>query len=220
MRVYHFLKAQYGLEGIKDRRLKISRFTDLNDPFEWAAPASSERKPRQAFEKMKAEMSKSKGLICLSKSWQNPLLWSHYADRHRGLCLGFDVPNVPKDLFYDVIYQSSRSACDWQMFANDRSYRLSILEKVMRTKFSHWKYEQEVRVHISLDHTLAENGKYFFNFSDGITLAEVIVGSLSDVTRTMIVDAIDNDSVNISIKKARLAFKSFRVVEQNDVNFW
>ena len=34
MRVYKFLNAKYGLEALKNRRLKIARISDLNDPFE------------------------------------------------------------------------------------------------------------------------------------------------------------------------------------------
>ncbi|NKK82626.1 DUF2971 domain-containing protein [Rhizobium leguminosarum bv. viciae] len=34
------------------------------------------------------------GLLCMSTTWQEPLLWSHYADKHKGMCLGFDVDDT------------------------------------------------------------------------------------------------------------------------------
>ena len=34
MKVYHFIPEQYALEVIADQRIKVSRFDDLNDPFE------------------------------------------------------------------------------------------------------------------------------------------------------------------------------------------
>lgn len=34
MRVYHFVNAEFGLDDIRRRRLKIATLNDLNDPFE------------------------------------------------------------------------------------------------------------------------------------------------------------------------------------------
>ena len=31
------------------------------------------------------------GLVWFSANWNNPVQWSHYADHHRDLCLGFKV---------------------------------------------------------------------------------------------------------------------------------
>lgn len=33
------------------------------------------------------------GILCFSKNWNNPVQWAHYADKHKGFCLGFDVPD-------------------------------------------------------------------------------------------------------------------------------
>jgi hypothetical protein len=35
MRLYHFIRERFGLEAIRDSRLKISRINELNDPFEF-----------------------------------------------------------------------------------------------------------------------------------------------------------------------------------------
>ncbi len=32
------------------------------------------------------------GILCLSKKQDDPLMWSHYADGHSGVCLGLDIP--------------------------------------------------------------------------------------------------------------------------------
>ena len=36
----------------------------------------------------------------------NPLLWSHYADKHRGICLGFDMDDR---ILWQVKYVKERS---------------------------------------------------------------------------------------------------------------
>lgn len=79
MRVHYLTGTQYALSNIALRRIKVSRFTDLNDPFELLAVDLSDKQHRAAIRATKEELNKDKGLICFSKSWSNPLLWGHYA---------------------------------------------------------------------------------------------------------------------------------------------
>lgn len=103
--VYHYISARYGLEGIQKRRLKISRIMELNDPFEFLGVNLKDRKFRKLISETKQELSKSKGLLCFSKTWRNPVLWGHYADKHKGLCLGFEIAS---NLLGKVEYIDSR----------------------------------------------------------------------------------------------------------------
>ena len=50
MRVYHFIKAKYGLQDLRKRRLKIARIMELNDPFEFIGIDSPDAELRQALE--------------------------------------------------------------------------------------------------------------------------------------------------------------------------
>jgi hypothetical protein len=91
IRAYHFAPAEFALQDLRYQRLKIARLDELNDPFELWAIAQPDRRLRQALRQTKADFARLYGLLCFSLTWHNPLLWSHYADRHRGLALGFDV---------------------------------------------------------------------------------------------------------------------------------
>ncbi|NDP48093.1 MAG: DUF2971 domain-containing protein [Sulfuriferula multivorans] len=93
MRLYHLTTAEYAISNIGLRRLKIARFGDLNDPFELLAAELEDKDFRKAVKSWKNEFHNTKGLLCFSESWHNPVLWSHYADKHRGVCLGFDIPD-------------------------------------------------------------------------------------------------------------------------------
>ena len=33
------------------------------------------------------QMMKSRGVLSLSSLWNSPLMWSHYADEHKGICI-------------------------------------------------------------------------------------------------------------------------------------
>ena len=93
MRVYHFVDEHYGLQDLKEKHLKIALINELNDPFEFMGVDLSSSKYCQAMENMKVDMSTKHGILCFSENWENPVQWAHYANRHKGICLGFDVPD-------------------------------------------------------------------------------------------------------------------------------
>ena len=93
MRVFHLLPASFGISDIALSRIKIARYDDLNDPFELLATELAERELRKAVAAMKKEFNETMGIISFSRSWDNPVLWSHYADKHHGMALGFDIPD-------------------------------------------------------------------------------------------------------------------------------
>jgi len=93
MRVYKFYSAKWGREAIRKKRLKLTTLEDINDPFEFIPFNLKEKSFRKPLIDIKEKLLKDKGIICFSRAWNNPVLWSHYADKHRGLALGFDVPD-------------------------------------------------------------------------------------------------------------------------------
>ena len=43
------------------------------------------------------------GLVSMSKKWESSRLWSHYADKHKGLCFGLDIND--DDNIWSVTYK-------------------------------------------------------------------------------------------------------------------
>ena len=85
--------------------MKVARFSDRNDPFELLAVSFRERQTRQATKDFKTDLNTRTGLLCFSANWTDPVLWSHYGDRHRGVCLGFDLR---RKLLQRVLYEDKR----------------------------------------------------------------------------------------------------------------
>ena len=158
MLVYHFINSHYGLEGIRNRRLKISRIMELNDPFEFLGVDLSDRDFRKALKMTKTDISKTKGILCFSESWRNPVLWGHYADKHKGLCLGFEVPT---SVLGKINYLDSRLPIPSEL---DEKF----MKRILFTKFKHWEYEQEHRIYIELEEEI--DGIYYSEFSDQLKL--------------------------------------------------
>ena len=55
----------------------------MNDPFELLSVDLSEPDDRTTFDGLKADLNQTIGVLCFSRGWSNPVLWSHYGDRHR-----------------------------------------------------------------------------------------------------------------------------------------
>jgi hypothetical protein len=200
MRVYHFLSAMWALDDIRKKRIKISVIDQLNDPFELWCVEQRDKRLRQALRGFKAEMVERFGMICFSKHWHNPLLWSHYADKHRGICLGFDVDDRGLKL---VTYANERPSLRVPPTVES-------INELLFTKFRDWGYEEELRNWFRLD--VREGEHYFYPFDTLVRLREVIVGPLCGLSKAEIEKSLEEYS-GVSVLKARLAFKTFRVVK-------
>jgi hypothetical protein len=148
MRVYHFTSAKYAVEDIQNQRLKIARINELNDPFELLAADLLDKRDRQAFAKFKNQMNEKFGIVCFSGSWESPLLWGHYADRHMGIALGFDVAD---EKLIEVNYTTMRPKVKFDQQTRKVINGLQVLDRLIRTKFNEWQYENEYRMYAQLD---------------------------------------------------------------------
>jgi len=216
MRVYKFLNAKYGLEALEKRRLKIARINELNDPFELLGTDLSDRELRRAFMGMKNASNEDRGLLCFSKRWRNPVLWSHYADGHQGLCLGFDVPD---HFLMNVTYTTKRVKSD-KLFSNDQSVREREMTRLLSTKFSHWRYENEVRCFVGLEDKDPDSGHYFYAFSDDMKIQQVLVGAEASVSRQDVERALGDKNAHVQRLKTRASFQTFKVVRNRKQSLW
>jgi hypothetical protein len=210
MIVYHFRNASNGIRSITEGRLKIGRLMDLNDPFEFLGIELSNSSLRHAMNQTKKELSEGNGLLCFNKKWNNPLHWAHYADSHKGICMGFKIPNNKLE---KITYVKNRIKCS-------DSIDMNLMKKCLFTKFKQWEYEQEYRFYIKLDKNTEENGLYFFDFGKDMKLTKVIVGCRSELSRKSISNALGDLESEVEVFKARPAFKTFSVVRNKDEKRW
>lgn len=210
MRVYQLSPEKYALQNIQRSRLKVSTFEDLNDPFELLGAELSDRQRREALRLFKADAHLSMGLVCFGRTWENPVMWSHYADKHRGICLGFDIP---EEFAVPVKYVSARTAFKFQDDRESKGVHPQFALDLMRSKYKDWRYEKEVRMFVGLDEAeMDSDGLYFYGFGADLVLKEVIVGPRCDTSIQAVRAALGEAASTVRVVKARLAFKTFRVV--------
>jgi hypothetical protein len=217
MRVFHFVNDEFGLDDIHRRRLKIATLDELNDPFELLGIDLRHQPLRNAVQKAKSQFSKLSGFLCFSRRWYNPVQWSHYAAKHAGLCLGFDFPD---HLLSHITYSGRRFVVDVQQLRDVQTPDPRIFERILFTKYAHWRYEAEVRAIVSLEDRDPATNLFFTEFSSDLCLRQVIVGARSGISRAALADALGDLSSSVEVFKARLAFGAFRVVRQRDPSQW
>ena len=202
MQVYYFTSSNYGLDNIENQHLKIAEFQNLNDPFELLGVEMSDKDVRKAIEFEKSIIAKNKGLICFSENKYDPVQWAHYADNHKGVCLGFDIP---ENKLNKVKYVSSRLA---KSTLDDPEK----MKTLLTTKFKHWEYEKEYRLVIDISNRSRNNGLFFEKFKSEICLKEIYIGCRSELTFENIKKRFESESKDVVIKYTRPAFKDFRIV--------
>jgi len=91
-----------------------------------------------------------RGICCFASSGDNPLLWSHYGDQHRGLCAGYSLNRKPKPNMHRVLYGSNRiihtSAIVKAILQKNVEYQKILDQDVLLRKALPWKYEEEWRL--------------------------------------------------------------------------
>jgi hypothetical protein len=209
VRAYYMTSSEFAVNDIGLRRLKVARFSEVNDPFELLALNCYISKMRKLTKSFRKSQNNKTGLLSFSANWTNPVLWSHYAARHKGICLGFDLR---RSTFQVVEYADERLRADLPDDKNPGTIPEDIQHRLCRTKSDDWQYEQEIRVFVDLQKAKAEGGLYFWPFNADMRLAEVILGPGCDHRLSTIATLVEATSPDAVVFKARLAFKSFRVV--------
>lgn len=118
-------------------------------------------------EEVKAEIKEKSKSICFSKDFLTLLLWSHYADSHRGVALLYDIKELENAKCFDrngnpvdgtfklhnIVYSAERpdaTSLLGDLFLYKKSKIASFPEDafrtVMLTKDATWEYEEEVRL--------------------------------------------------------------------------
>jgi len=154
------------------------------------------------------KMNKEFGIFSLADNCSNHLMWSHYSNSHKGICIGFNV-NELKSLIgggcgiFSMYYKNELPYFD--LYEDDMKY----LKKLLCSKSSVWTYEQEYRI-------------IRFGFARKIlkitpkAISEVIFGLMMDhKTKMEILELIKNNFPDTKVFEAKRNTNLFAIdIEQ------
>lgn len=227
VRLFYFTSDRWGKDNLEKRRLKLSFSNLVNDIFEERpfdfGKGEQGRQLRRDWRNAIDKHSMTQGFISFSESWAVPTMWGHYADNHKGVCLGFDLPSRRGDgvEYADKIdYIDNLHPIDGRIHT-DIGYLKSMITFASKTKSSHWSYEKEWRCWFSLSDAEKKLKKakpdkpFYAGFGENLVLREVIFGVKSTHTSESF-KALLRPEDNVEFTTARPSFRRFAMVPQRD----
>jgi len=142
-----------------DCRVEVLRALDnaiIQSPPESRETLMKLRKMKDFFEKVQADTSRI-GVSSFSLDLNNPLMWSHYANDHRGVSLMY---SFPEGYFYDNkdrilgitrVEYDTNPLTDWLVhrapsLGTFEEFGVALITKILTIKAKPWEYEGEVRI--------------------------------------------------------------------------
>jgi len=141
-----------------------------------------------------------RGIACFSRRKDSILMWSHYAEGHKGLCLEFDTNYPPfqdKEKLHRVIYNQRYPSVSPAAVIRDKYLPITPLI----TKSIGWKYEKEWRL-------IMEKGNNVLKY-DPNALAAIYFGcSMQDDLKKSVASMLFMSSVQLfNMKRSSTEFK-------------
>jgi len=122
--------------------------------------------------KIRKSIVDTTGVTCFfSAEPDNPLMWAHYADNHKGFCIEYDVTKEIEDL-HEVNYSSQYPTVSaTELIFSPRE----TFKRVLTTKISNWSYEKEYRL-IKLHELTPKSPGKKIPLPEGMKISRIITG--------------------------------------------
>lgn len=137
-----------------------------------------------------------RGVFSLAENSDCPLMWSHYVDQHKGICIGYSVPENEESNLHKVVYGGKRfikASMVASMLRGDDSARIAVDKSVLARKAHNWRYEREWRL-------VGRQGSQ----DSPLQLKEVIFGMrCSDAIKFAVAKALQSEDLGIKFYEIR-----------------
>lgn len=153
--------------------------------------------------------SRRLGIVCLSESPNNILMWSHYADSHRGFCLEFDA-DILKKAFYCSRVRYRKQYPTFSEFVN--SSLDEIAHTFVLTKSNHWEYEKEVRLVINAQAEAGGELRRVVEYPVEALTGIIFGCNMSDEGKEQIIKAVSSIGANVNLYNCLKSSSSYSVI--------
>jgi len=211
---YQFLSSLNAITNLERKMVKVSRIMAVNDLFELQPYLRLDKEKRKQLGKIRTKVADIYGMVCFSTDWQEPIMWGHYADRNKGIVLGFELVS-DRFVIKDVKYPTERK----RITLDPQSVTPSgYIKAVGFIKYKGWSYEKEHRFFVKLDDCICIGNNYFLKFGNDLRLREVIIGPEHPSknkknyiqTAKYIIELVKQNSAKLIVSRAE--FGGYRIV--------
>jgi hypothetical protein len=157
---------------------------------------------RKFHPEFRKQVNERYGIYCLTTKNDNLLMWSHYANSHRGFCVGFDkfkLFETAQGMIGKITYSTDFPKVP--MFEEG----IGGLTQLIMTKSEHWEYEDEYRITKS-----SASRKTLI--LDNSAFKEIILGcNIDPKSREEIISVVKAKSTSIKIYDSKIDDKEFKL---------
>jgi hypothetical protein len=204
-------RERFNRELIRERNPKMPRAFVKK----LARRASGRGSFREGARRLRERIIRSVGILCVTERTDSVLMWSHYADKHQGVCLQFRgldrLPTPP----LKVVYSDDYPAVDLLEYApfvdgadqTARAKQKELVERMYLTKAKDWSYEREWRI---VDWATARSSSRGLHPFNPLLLKGIILGCrITDSDREKIKDLIGRSEAEPRLYQAVQSSVSF-----------
>jgi hypothetical protein len=156
-------------------------------------------------------------VYCLSPDCYKPLMWSHYANKHQGICLEFDVGKSVIGNAYQVKYGDALPTIDVLSVACEEATGEEAFQ-ILVSKSQDWWYENEYRI-LARDGAADEVAPGFLPITNNDflqlppgALSAIIVGCRAKPEEVKEIKAIvEKRALGLPVKRARQASDKYHL---------
>lgn len=130
------------IAAIRERLNSVARNNGMNrkEAEQFATKCFSDKEEfAKQLKRIVAKNYRDNRICSFTTSKENILLWSHYGDSHRGLCVEFDATLLPISSAMKVHYQDEYPAIEYPLPQDARGFAAMLI------KAKAWEYENEFR---------------------------------------------------------------------------
>jgi len=143
MKLYKFRgckNLKWTKEILETNKFHFADWRSLNDPMEGFFRYYQEQHSLDAIRQL-VDGKDSYGVCCFSKFYRNPLMWTHYANNHKGICIEVDA-NIKRD---DKVSLEPIDYCRRIPDLVSPSEQTLGAKEILSKKIKIWEYEREIR---------------------------------------------------------------------------
>lgn len=209
MKIYRYRTiSTTSFDEIINGELWYSKLSELNDPFEGFYIKNQKNKSFECF-------MGSLLVCCFSRVPDSLLMWAHYSDSHRGICLEYEITEEDfKTTFMEVNYSDIMPKIDSiktypadHPSADCLSINIHNEGKAFTTKSKDWSYEKELRTfRILEDHKLKGEISKFPG-----TLTKILFGLRTTDREIATMDRILVSNPGLMFQRADLKEDSYEI---------
>lgn len=115
----------------------------------WKTMQAQAKDSAKGLRDMFAQMRSAIGIACLSELDDSLLMWAHYANNHRGMCVEYELLEINKQLKFTpvpIIYSEERVRFNSLNLSEIEKDTTKIFIESLTSKSPEWNYEKEWRI--------------------------------------------------------------------------